>query len=38
VAELADVISLVAQAHAEDDPRRADAVWASGVRSVTGAG
>jgi hypothetical protein len=35
VAELADVISLVAQAHAEGDPERAEAVWAAGVRAVT---
>jgi hypothetical protein len=34
VAELADVISLVAQAHAEGDPGRAEAVWAAGVRAV----
>jgi hypothetical protein len=34
VAELADVISLVAQAHAEGDPERAEAVWAAGVRAV----
>jgi hypothetical protein len=31
VAELADVISLVAQAHAEGDPERAGAVWAAGA-------
>jgi hypothetical protein len=37
VAELADVISLAAQAHAEDDPERARAVWEAGVRAV-GAG
>ena len=30
VAELADVISLGAQAHAEGDPERADAVWEAG--------
>jgi hypothetical protein len=35
VAELADVISLVAQAHAEGDPERAEAVWAAGVRAVS---
>jgi hypothetical protein len=35
VAELADVISLVAQAHAEGDPERAEAVWRAGVRAVT---
>jgi hypothetical protein len=34
VAELADVISLVAQAHAEGDPGRAEEVWAAGVRAV----
>jgi hypothetical protein len=34
VAELADVISLVAQAHAEDDPERAEAVWAAGARAL----
>jgi hypothetical protein len=34
VTELADVISLAAQAHAEGDPRRAAAVWAAGVRAV----
>jgi hypothetical protein len=34
VAELADVISLVAQAHAEDDPQRAEAAWAAGARAV----
>jgi hypothetical protein len=34
VAELADVISLAAQAHAEDDPERATAVWEAGVRVV----
>jgi hypothetical protein len=28
VAELADLISLSAQAHAEGDPARADAIWA----------
>jgi hypothetical protein len=28
VAQLADVISLIAQAHAEGDPERAEAVWA----------
>ena len=31
VAELADVISLSAQAHAEGDPARADAVWQAGA-------
>jgi hypothetical protein len=34
VAELADVISLVATAHAEGDPERAEAVWAAGARAV----
>jgi hypothetical protein len=34
VAELADVISLVAQAHAEGDPERAEAVWTAGARAV----
>ena len=34
VAELADVISLAAQAHAEGDPARAAAVWEAGVRVV----
>lgn len=34
VAELADVISLAAQAHAEDDPERARAVWDAGARVV----
>jgi hypothetical protein len=34
VAELADVISLAAQAHAESDPERAAAVWEAGVRAV----
>jgi hypothetical protein len=36
VAELADVISLVAQAHAEGDPARAEAVWSAGARAVAG--
>ena len=35
VAELADVISLAAQAHAEGDPERAVAIWEAGVRAVT---
>ena len=35
VAELADVISLAAQAHAEGDPERAAAVWDAGVRAVS---
>jgi hypothetical protein len=34
VAELADVISLAAQAHAEGDADRAAAVWEAGVRAV----
>lgn len=34
VAELADVISLAAQAHAEDDADRAAAVWRAGARAV----
>jgi hypothetical protein len=34
VAELADVISLAAQAHAEGDAERAAAVWAAGVAAV----
>lgn len=34
VSELADVISLVAQAHATDDQELADAVWAAGVAAV----
>ena len=34
VVELADVISLAAQAHAEGDPERAAAVWEAGVRVV----
>ena len=38
VAELADVISLAAQAHAEDDPERAAAVWAAGVAAVAHGG
>ena len=33
-AELADVISLAAQAHAEGDPERAAAVWEAGARAV----
>jgi hypothetical protein len=35
VAELADVISLCAQAHAEGDPARADAVWRAGASGPT---
>ena len=34
VAELADVISLAAQAHAEGDAERAAAVWEAGVQAV----
>jgi len=34
VVELADVISLAAQAHAESDPERAAAVWEAGARAV----
>jgi hypothetical protein len=34
VAELADVIALCAQAHAEGDPERADAVWDAGAGAV----
>jgi hypothetical protein len=34
VAELADVISLCAQAHAEDSPERAAAVWDAGAAAV----
>ena len=34
VSELADVISLAAQAHAEGDPARAAAIWEAGVRAV----
>jgi hypothetical protein len=34
VGELADVISLAAQAHAEEDPERADAIWGAGVAAV----
>ena len=34
VAELADVISLAAQAHAEGDPERAAAAWAAGAAAV----
>jgi hypothetical protein len=37
VHELADVISLAAQAHAEGDPDRATAIWEAGAR-VVGAG
>ena len=34
VAELADVISLAAQAHAEGDPDRAGAIWQAGAAAV----
>jgi hypothetical protein len=34
IAELADVISLSAQAHAEGDPHRAEATWTAGVAAV----
>jgi hypothetical protein len=34
VAELADVIALCAQAHAEGEPARADAVWDAGATAV----
>jgi hypothetical protein len=34
VAELADVIALCAQAHAEGDPDRADLIWEAGARAV----
>jgi hypothetical protein len=34
VTELADVISLAAQAHAEGDPARARAAWEAGARAV----
>jgi hypothetical protein len=34
VAELADLISLVAQAHAEGDPGRVQAIWAAGMRAI----
>ncbi len=36
VAELADVIALCAQAHAEGDPARAEAVWTAGATAVAG--
>ncbi len=35
MAELADVIALCAQAHAEGDPARADAIWEA-ARGVGG--
>jgi hypothetical protein len=34
VAELANVISLVAQAHAEGDPARAEAVWEASAAAI----
>jgi hypothetical protein len=34
VSELADVISLVAQAHAGDDPELADAIWRAGASAI----
>ena len=34
VGVLASVISEVAQAHAEGDPKRADAIWEAGARAV----
>jgi hypothetical protein len=34
VSELADVISLVAQAHAASDPELADAVWRAGASAI----
>jgi hypothetical protein len=36
VARLADLISLSAQAHAECDPARADAIWNAGAAAVGG--
>ena len=36
VAELADVIALCAQAHAEGDRARADAIWDAGAAAVAG--
>jgi hypothetical protein len=36
VAELADVISLCAQAHAEGDPARARAIWDAGAAALAG--
>jgi hypothetical protein len=38
VAELADVISLAAQAHAEGDAARAEAIWAAGAAAVGNGG
>lgn len=34
VAELADLISLVAQAHAQGEPARAQAAWEAGARAI----
>ena len=34
VAELADLISLLAQAHAAGDPELAEAIWAAGARAI----
>ena len=34
VAELADVIALCAQAHAEGEPARAEAIWEAGARAI----
>jgi hypothetical protein len=34
VVELADLISLVAQAHAEGDAGRVEAIWAAGMRAI----
>jgi hypothetical protein len=36
VAELADVIALCAQAHAEGDPARAEAIWTAGAQAIAG--
>jgi hypothetical protein len=36
VAELADVIALCAQAHAEGDPARAEAIWEAGAKAIGG--
>jgi hypothetical protein len=36
VAELADMIALSAQAHAEGDPKRAEAVWDAGSAAIAG--
>ncbi len=34
VAALADVISRLAQAHAENEPERADAIWDAGAKAI----